>query len=1107
MSDEIVWAFDLGKASIGEAVRQGTKFLHKASLLIPPDFAETRTAANRRRMWRTRQAHHARERWLEQVWSNAGLEVLYGRNRHKQTGEWKAGEPGDERLEREFPAQGDHTCYTSCLLRIKLLRGEKLEAWQIFKALHSAIQKRGYGKIPWAEKEARRAGKSVEELEKEEQKKDSDYVAAVNKWREFKVQVPECFQFPAYYDAFKMGLWNPSEADSLRPRTTHAADSTRNIRFDRTDVEREIKQLADNAAKQLDPLRLAFVRFQAKGWNQIDPATGRERVFSVTAESFGEFLCYGPAGVPYASFLSDTRQIFGLHQGSTDDWMGVLGQKIPRFDNRILNDCVLIPRFHVCKTDIRQDRRTGKPFPETLLAAEVTFLMKLRNTLVADGPGQRKLRVEEIQRIFEAVSADVAKVKPDAKDWSKKIADRLSLTKTDWGKTKGIAELELRPLPGHETVKPPRDSGRSGFSRPALRFLKELILSGKSPREFHSEQLANLNGNSDRKQGLTVADLKFLLDMGDSWDNIHIPTQKLEALAARHTQDGELEADEAVADLLGGINDPVVRHRLSVLAQRLRAFSQRFGKPDEIVLEFVREDFMGPKRKAELLQFQRDRERARKEAREQARAAGAEEKSAPLKYELAKEQGGLCLYCGQPFSMARLDDYDIDHIVPRSKGGPDAIVNSILAHRACNEDKDEQTPFQWKYTHEGWDAYKALVEKHATTLRNKKVQLLLREDAPGLVDRYTALAETAWVSKLAQTIVCLFFGWKNGNDDKGCKRVTIVSGGLTARIRRKYRLNSLLNPCPAGEDPLLWEERCEKNRDDARHHALDAMVISFIPGWARDRTKEQFFRFPPGFRDSEGRENYRAVQQFFKELIANVIPENFCFLRPALDQTIYGARRNGSGAVAVKRERLLHLGFKSPAPGKLVFNLPTLRKGVENICDKRIRECVAEFVASSPDEAAWREFCAGLKQSKKDGTSGARIELVTVAVGDIEEYSDLSKDGNGAWRRGATHRGFLVALDGEHAGTARPVYAFEPLSTAKSDFRERVGASTQVHFLESGCAVSLSKVNIEATPEMQSGRYIFTSISNKRTIKFRDAAGQACRSSVKSAVAAGLGRS
>jgi hypothetical protein len=76
-SNEMVWAFDLGKGSIGEAVRRGNEFLHKASLpwrddssrhsaataevkrrrLIPAEFAETKTAAGRRRMWRKRQAH------------------------------------------------------------------------------------------------------------------------------------------------------------------------------------------------------------------------------------------------------------------------------------------------------------------------------------------------------------------------------------------------------------------------------------------------------------------------------------------------------------------------------------------------------------------------------------------------------------------------------------------------------------------------------------------------------------------------------------------------------------------------------------------------------------------------------------------------------------------------------------------------------------------------------------------------------------------------------------------------------------------------------------------------------------------------------------------
>src|SRR2546423_5359834 len=103
-----VWAFDLGKGSIGEAVRRENEFLHKASLLIPAEFAETKTAAGRRRMWRTRQAHRARGRWLREGMQQAGLEGLYGRH-YDKTGRWKPRELGDERVEPEFAASGDPT--------------------------------------------------------------------------------------------------------------------------------------------------------------------------------------------------------------------------------------------------------------------------------------------------------------------------------------------------------------------------------------------------------------------------------------------------------------------------------------------------------------------------------------------------------------------------------------------------------------------------------------------------------------------------------------------------------------------------------------------------------------------------------------------------------------------------------------------------------------------------------------------------------------------------------------------------------------------------------------------------------------------------------------
>jgi len=53
--EKTVWSFDLGKASIGEAVRNldTNEFAHVASLLIPAEFASTKEAEKRRHAWRT----------------------------------------------------------------------------------------------------------------------------------------------------------------------------------------------------------------------------------------------------------------------------------------------------------------------------------------------------------------------------------------------------------------------------------------------------------------------------------------------------------------------------------------------------------------------------------------------------------------------------------------------------------------------------------------------------------------------------------------------------------------------------------------------------------------------------------------------------------------------------------------------------------------------------------------------------------------------------------------------------------------------------------------------------------------------------------------------
>lgn len=59
--------------------------------------------------------------------------------------------------------------------------------------------------------------------------------------------------------------------------------------------------------------------------------------------------------------------------------------------------------------------------------------------------------------------------------------------------------------------------------------------------------------------------------------------------------------------------------------------------------------------------------------------------------ELFHRDGGLCLYCGNKLNFREMQ---IEHIMPRSKGGPHAWTNVVSACEPCNRHKDNRNPEQ-----------------------------------------------------------------------------------------------------------------------------------------------------------------------------------------------------------------------------------------------------------------------------------------------------------------------------------------------------------------------------------------------------------------------------
>ena len=53
------------------------------------------------------------------------------------------------------------------------------------------------------------------------------------------------------------------------------------------------------------------------------------------------------------------------------------------------------------------------------------------------------------------------------------------------------------------------------------------------------------------------------------------------------------------------------------------------------------------------------------------------------------EAGRICAYCGNKENLQR------DHIIPKSKGGPDGAQNAILACRSCNIKKSNKDIFEF----------------------------------------------------------------------------------------------------------------------------------------------------------------------------------------------------------------------------------------------------------------------------------------------------------------------------------------------------------------------------------------------------------------------------
>lgn len=280
------------------------------------------------------------------------------------------------------------------------------------------------------------------------------------------------------------------------------------------------------------------------------------------------------------------------------------------------------------------------------------------------------------------------------------------------------------------------------------------------------------------------------------------------------------------------LRNPLVARTLTELRKVVNAILKRYGKPLAIRIELAREMKKSREQRKTLSQ----RIEARRKEREQAWAAVQQactqagialprgQKAAEEKWLLWEECGGICPYTGDPISFHQLfvsHDVEVEHIIPFQRSLDDSFQNKTLCFRSANQEKNDRLPTEAFGDEtlatilqrvEQWDGKKAPAKQEK--LRR------FRLEAKGLDADFTSsqLNDTAYASRLAQQYVARLYGGLVDADKH--RRIQASKGQLTATLRRAW-----------GLEGLLGTQEGPKNREDHRHHALDALVIALTdPG-------------------------------------------------------------------------------------------------------------------------------------------------------------------------------------------------------------------------------------------------------------------------------------
>ena len=418
----------------------------------------------------------------------------------------------------------------------------------------------------------------------------------------------------------------------------------------------------------------------------------------------------------------------------------------------------------------------------------------------------------------------------------------------------------------------------------------------------------------------------------------------------------------------------------------------------KINIEFARGLNDSNKRKA-IEDYQREQEKQRKEDRSKLIELFKNEYDKDIepteedliKYRLYEEQGHICLYTGKQIGLSQFLGtnvaFDIEHTIPRSRGGDDSLMNKTLCDSQFNRFvKKAKLPAELPVCEEilqrisGWKEKVDGFEKQISAQMRKKRSASTKSEKDNAIRQihFLKMKRDYWKGKYDRfTMKSVPEGFTNRQGvDIGIigryarmylktvfDRIYIVKGATTADFRKEWGLQ---------------KEYSKKERVNHAHHCIDAVTIACIGKNEYDTWKEYMLEKENYLWGNGRKPEYKKPWPTFTEdvlripdqlLVSHYTPDNLA-KRSRKKLRVKGIiQRNDSGEVKYcqgdSARGLLHKDTVYGAIKRDEEIKYVVRKSLDSMEEKDIKNIVDDVVRGKVMAAS--EAYGSLKKAVEEG--------------------------------------------------------------------------------------------------------------------------------------------